>query len=152
MQPQADALAKCPFLGQVAAREGPQFALKLAANPFCSASASTGPLLLEEEGYAAMVRLWHGPGGVVPLRRFEDVPASSRCCCPSATPPAGKPRPAGTSPSTATDQVAAMCKATHSLSRPAAAGAPFASMSISGFGFLVSKGFMGLHPKKMPFS
>lgn len=152
--PLAAAVRQCPFLALVGAQQGEQYARNLAANPFARASA--GPLLLEE-GYAATLRLFHGPGGVVPLRRFDATaadaaPASGGCPFHAAAAEA-KAQHASTASSsslspehavTTAAVPAAQCRAgaaatTHSAPSPLAR-APFASISISGFGFVVSKG------------
>jgi hypothetical protein len=133
----------------------------LAANPFASASA--GPVLLEEDAassFAATLRLFHGPRGVVPLRRFNDDATAPGVAAPGSCPflSAGaplecQPPPAGHSSSrnvlaAATPQpnpAPAKCSAAASSIAPLQpAGLPFASISLSGFGAMVSllpKGF-----------
>lgn len=141
------AVRACPFLRNAAAARGEDYARRLAA----------GPLLLEDglSGVAATLRLFHGPGGAVPLKRFgsssscSDPPATSTLAaggCPFRAAIAAAAQaanaavnvatevPAGT-PSKACSQIEAA--PARSAVRPAAR-APFASLSISGFGFVVS--------------
>lgn len=163
MQPDvlAAAVRRCPFLARVGAAEGEAFARTLAANPFASASA--GPVLLEEDAassFAATLRLFHGPRGVVPLRRFNDDATAPGVAAPGSCPflSAGaplecQPPPAGHSssrnvPAAASPQpnpAPAKCSAAASSIAPLQpAGLPFASISLSGFGAMVSllpKGF-----------
>ena len=166
------AVRACPFLSRVGAAQGEEFAKRLAANPFSRAAGSPTPVLLEEglstpeEALSATLRLFHGPGGVVPLKRFQApdapvaTPHSSAGSCPyaaaaraaaqqSSTSIAAQPTPAP--PSTAAQPAAApaaaaTCGAAAAASeaaptrRPAACAPPFASISLSGFGFTVSQG------------
>lgn len=149
--PLAAAVRRCPFLSQLGAREGEAFARRVAANPFAPAAGQ--PPLLEEEGlsgYEATLRLFHGPGGVVPLRRFADAPAPSAASgCPfraaaaaaAAAPPTA---PAGQPASAAQPAGAAARCAVTEAAPPAGSCAralPFASISLSGFGFVVSISF-----------
>ena len=156
-------MAACPFLGRVASAKGESYARGLAAHPF--ADASTAPLLLEEglSGLAATLRLFHGPAGVVPLKRFADgvaVAAEPASAAATAAAAAGCPyhaaRAAFSAPSNGTSTAAAATSAApaqrcgraaagascglHAAARPAAAVPAFASISLSGFGFLVSAG------------
>lgn len=147
--PLAAAVHRCPFLAQVGAREGEEFARRIAANPFAPAAGQ--PPLLEEEGlsgYEATLRLFHGPGGVVPLRRFADAPpasAASRCpfraaaaaSAASAQPTAPTDQPASKPAAAAAGCAAAAAQAAPASGRPAARALPFASISLSGFGFVV---------------
>lgn len=158
--PLGSAVRKCPFLALVGAREGEAYARNLAANPF--ARASGGPLLLEEDGMsslAATLRVFHGPGGVVPLRRFDDaadgVPATRRCpfhaAAAQVTPAAAQPDASARAPvdSSSSSGGAPQPVSAHAATKCpfiAVARAPFASMSLSGFGFTVSpasQGFVG---------
>jgi hypothetical protein len=177
--PLSSAVRRCPFLALVGAREGEAYARNLAANPFARASA--GPVLLEEDGmssFAATLRVFHGPGGVVPLRRFHEGATSGDAV--TATPSRSCPfHAAATQVTAATAQSAASGSATDSSSSsrsspsvpaqaatkcpyiatllppapPALARAPFASMSLSGFGFTVSspcRGFCALSVSSSP--
>jgi hypothetical protein len=71
------AVVHCPFLKQLADREGPTFARSIARDPTRPAAvpAARGfqPLLPEAEGTELLhtFRLFHGPQGVVPLSGFE---------------------------------------------------------------------------------
>ncbi len=149
--PLAAAVRRCPFLAQVGAREGEAFARRIAANPFAPAAGQ--PPLLEEEGlsgYEATLRLFHGPGGVVPLRRFADAPAPSAAApsgCPfraaaataavSSALPADQPASAA-QPAAAAARCPVTAVAAPAGSCPQGRALPFASMSLSGFGFVVS--------------
>ena len=60
---------RCPFLRQVAEREGEAFARHVACRPTVAYSRSAGPVLQEDVcDFAATFQLFHGPSGVVPLR------------------------------------------------------------------------------------
>ncbi|KAI7839573.1 hypothetical protein COHA_006699 [Chlorella ohadii] len=151
--PLAAAVRRCPFLAQVGAREGEAFARRIAANPFAPAAGQ--PPLLEEEGlsgYEATLRLFHGPGGVVPLRRFADAPAPSAAApsgCPfraaaataavSSALPADQPASAA-QPAAAAARCPVTAVATPAGSCPQGRALPFASMSLSGFGFVPDPG------------
>ena len=152
-----EALRRCPFLGAVARLEGCPYAQRLAAAPFACAAASSGPVL-EEEGLSgrlhAAARLFHGPDGVVPLARFA---APEPAGAPAAQRPTGCPfRAAATATAAAADvqpfagaaqptpAAAAAPAAPPAACRSAAVPlahplgrAPLASISISGFGFVV---------------
>lgn len=62
-------LERCPFLREVAQREGQGFASHIACRPTVHYSRSAGPVLREDAcDFAATFELFHGPAGVVPLR------------------------------------------------------------------------------------
>jgi hypothetical protein len=65
------ALRTCPFLAQLAEREGPQVAARIASDPTRPARGPR-PLLPEGEGLLTTFALFHGPEGVVPLSGYED--------------------------------------------------------------------------------
>lgn len=143
-----DALRRCPFLQRVGAAQGEAFACRLAANPVARALGH----VLEEKGlsFGAALRLFHGEGGVVPLKRFAAQPAPEAPQAPVAA-PGGSPYHAAAVAaqavprSSTSDNVQpraqpATCAAVAAAAAPAlpAARLPFASISISGFGFTVS--------------
>lgn len=155
------ALRQCPFLARVEAAQGEAYALRLAQNPFASASA--GPLLLEDglSSFEATLKLFHGPSGVVPLRRFDcdasgtasgstggtsGCPFRAAAAARQAAAPAAEPSyHTSSSSSTSALPVAVQPSGRCTAAAAASAGAhpscqrvPFASMSLSGFGFVVS--------------
>ncbi|KAL4426147.1 hypothetical protein ABPG77_007429 [Micractinium sp. CCAP 211/92] len=135
------AVRACPFLRNAAAAQGEEYARRLAA----------GPLLLEDglSGLASTLRLFHGPGGVVPLKRFggasnvaeaATVKAAGSGSCPFrvAMAAAAQGADAAQTAPGASEQKACngssatpACTAARPMARPA-----FASLSISGFGFV----------------
>lgn len=160
--PLAAAVRQCPFLAKVGAAQGELFARSLAANPFVRANASSAsPVLLEEEGmssFAATLKLFHGPSGVVPLKRFDnaaaplhggDAAAAPRVCPFRGTSVQAQPAAEIAAAASACSGEAAVvlpskCGGDAAVAllpagRHPLARAPLASMSLSGFGFLVSK-------------
>jgi hypothetical protein len=72
------AIRKCPFLHNLAQTEGPELAAHIATRPTQSFKSGAGPIFEEATtDFAATFRLFHGPGGLVPLKRFEESPAST---------------------------------------------------------------------------
>ena len=69
------AIRKCPFLAQVAANQGCQYARHIAVQP--TVPAGRAPLLEEsyQPNFEATFRLFHGPAGVVPLARCSTNPS-----------------------------------------------------------------------------
>ena len=160
------AVMRCPFLSAVRADRGEVFARAVAVNPFTTASTTAGPVLLEESmsSFAASLASFHGPHGVVPLARFQfaaSAPAASTAAArpagcpyrhasapaPTPTTPLSLPSTSGvcgsSPPGAASCSAAAACAAAAAPCCPAAATTgravvPFASMSLGGFGFLVS--------------
>lgn len=138
MQDLASALSRCPFLHKVSAQQGEGFALQIALNPFKPASRGQPcPVVLEEGSLGSLeatVKLFHGPGGIVPLKRFaEAAPAPQATGCPFHRQPAAQQ----TAPSPSLELAPA-----ESPAAPAAPARPFgsmpmASMSLSAFGFMV---------------
>ena len=62
-------LERCPFLREVAEREGQQYAAHIACRPTVPFVRSAQPVLREDAcDFAATFQLFHGPAGVVPLR------------------------------------------------------------------------------------
>jgi hypothetical protein len=62
-------LERCPFLREVAEREGQQYAAHIACRPTVPFVRSAVPVLREDAcDFAATFQLFHGPAGVVPLR------------------------------------------------------------------------------------
>ena len=62
-------LERCPFLREVAEREGQQYAAHIACRPTVPFVRPAKPVLREDAcDFAATFQLFHGPTGVVPLR------------------------------------------------------------------------------------
>lgn len=73
-------LERCPFLREVAEREGQQYAAHIACRPTVPFVRSAKPVLREDEcDFAATFQLFHGPAGVVPLR--SGILSSGALCC-----------------------------------------------------------------------
>ncbi|GAX83234.1 hypothetical protein CEUSTIGMA_g10660.t1 [Chlamydomonas eustigma] len=62
------AISKCPFLHGLALKEGHAYASSIAINPIIPDSSTRRPILEEEQDFASTFRLFHGPGGIVPLK------------------------------------------------------------------------------------
>lgn len=73
VDPVAAGMRRCPFLHSLASAEGADFARSVALNPFAPAAASADqaaprrPVFEELEDFSRTFRLFHGPGGMVPL-------------------------------------------------------------------------------------
>lgn len=68
-----NAISQCPFLHRVSLDQGECFALQIAANPFKPACpGATLPLLEDAASFESAIKIFHGPEGVVPLRRFAE--------------------------------------------------------------------------------
>ena len=80
------AISKCPFLHQVSASQGEDYARQIAARPSVPASkAGFGPIFEEKAcDFEATLRLFHGPAGVVPLKRVAASLANSEQAAPQA--------------------------------------------------------------------
>lgn len=65
------AIRKCPFLHQVSADQGEEYARKIATRPALpAAAAGHGPVFEERScDFEATLKLFHGPSGVVPLKQ-----------------------------------------------------------------------------------
>jgi len=62
------AVTRCPFLRELAARGGGEYAQQIASNPFVPVGhPRRRPVLEEADSLADTFSLFHGPGGVVPL-------------------------------------------------------------------------------------
>ena len=111
------AVTQCPFLASLAREQGTAFALHIAHQPLKPFRA--GPVLEEADDFAATFALFHGRTGVVPLQRtmatLKAVSVTSDAICGSQDRAAWAP-----------------------CSRPAVPCPAAASISLSGFGFLVS--------------
>lgn len=139
--PLGQAVRACPFLSSVRQRQGEAYARSLAANPFARAG---GPVLLEDglSSFEAAVRLFHGPKGVVPLKRYSEPaePAEQPAAPPASGCPYHAASAAAAAPSPATAPNGASCAAAAAAAPPASrqpARPAFASISLSGFGFVV---------------
>lgn len=122
-----NAIRKCPFLHQVSADQGEQYARQIATRPAVTA-VSAGPRPVFEEkacDFEATLKLFHGAAGVVPLKKVVASTADSDKATHLTQTSLDAPYCAQSS--TATQQ------------RSSLSGAPFASMSMAGaFNFLVS--------------
>jgi len=125
----SDAVAVCPFLHAVKDFQGEEYAIRLAVNPFASASNPASQPIFPEDAAAsvqAVFNLFHGSKGAIPLQGNKAEVAPS--------PAVLKP------PTDSSDALLAHVPATappsgcphHSMPLP------MASISISGFKFLVS--------------
>lgn len=122
-----NAIRKCPFLHQVSADQGEQYARQIATRPAVTA-VTAGPRPVFEEkacDFEATLKLFHGAAGVVPLKK---VVASTADCDKAANlTQTSLDAPHYAQCSTATQKHSSL------------SGAPFASMSMAGaFNFLVS--------------
>ncbi|GBF99618.1 hypothetical protein Rsub_12297 [Raphidocelis subcapitata] len=85
------AVQGCPFLRQLAAQEGDEYAAAVATHPTRPAR-GVQPLLPEPEALLQTFRLFHGPGGVVPLEGFnlrsQALAAAAPGPCPAHAGPA----------------------------------------------------------------
>ena len=121
-----NAIRQCPFLHQVSADQGEDYARKIATRPALpAATAGRGPVFEEKAcDFEATLKLFHGPSGVIPLKRVAD-------------------RMAGTEPASQFAQQSSADCGVGVERRPAQQhiDAPFASMNMAGaFSFLVSTG------------
>lgn len=85
--PVGQAIARCPFLLNVASSLGDSFARQVATKPHMRATpaACRRPLLEEDyTDFESTIRLFHGPGGVVPLKKFESEARDVVSGCPVA--------------------------------------------------------------------
>ena len=69
------AIRKCPFLHQVSADQGEEYARKIATRPALpAAAAGHGPVFEERScDFEATLKLFHGPSGVVPLKQAASL-------------------------------------------------------------------------------
>lgn len=123
-----NAIRKCPFLHQVSADQGEQYARQIATRPSVTASHAGPRPVFEEKScdFEATLKLFHGAAGVVPLKKVAASIADSE-------------RAAQLNHNCMLD--AATCAATRkpAQKRSDLSEAPFASMSMAGaFNFLVS--------------
>ncbi|KAJ9510554.1 hypothetical protein QJQ45_026627, partial [Haematococcus lacustris] len=73
------AVSRCPFLSAVGEEQGLAYARAIAVNPVVPAAHTAGlrrPVLEDLTDFASSFRLFHGPGGVVPLVRYVEQPAA----------------------------------------------------------------------------
>ncbi len=109
------AATRCPFLRELATAEGPAFALHIANHPLKPFNA--GPVLEEGEDFAATFALFHGPRGVVPLQRTAATVTTASI---------------SSFDDSLRRRLSSACSSRTSAPCPATA-----SISLSGFGFLV---------------
>ena len=133
-----NAIRKCPFLHQVSADQGEQYARQIATRPAVTA-VTAGPRPVFEENacdFEATLKLFHGAAGVVPLKKV--VASTADCDKAAHLSQTSLDAPHYAQPRTATQQ------------RSSLSGAPFASMSMAGaFNFLVSiRGLVTVNPKQ----
>jgi len=133
-----NAIRKCPFLHQVSADQGEQYARQIATRPAVTA-VTAGPRPVFEENacdFEATLKLFHGAAGVVPLKKV--VASTADCDRAAHLSQTSLDAPHYAQPRTATQQ------------RSSLSGAPFASMSMAGaFNFLVSiRGLVTVNPKQ----
>ncbi|GMH34238.1 hypothetical protein BSKO_02072 [Bryopsis sp. KO-2023] len=125
--PIASGIQQCPFLHRLASTQGESYARNIAVNP--SRPASTGgrrPIFEELENFTRTFKLFHGPGGVVPLANKSGRATTSDVVAPVSSEKAKRDwngSKAAPAPRTA-----------RGLSPLVVA--PAASMSMSNFGFL----------------
>lgn len=118
------AIRKCPFLHQVSTEQGEEYARKIATRPALpAATARHGPVFEERScDFAATLKLFHGPSGVVPLKRVTASLAEVEQASQSAQHSSGIGRSGALR-----------------NQWPQSCNAPFASMNMAGaFNFLVS--------------
>lgn len=107
--PVGQAIARCPFLSNVARAQGESFARQVATRPHATANSHASvqrkPLLEEDfTDFSSAVRAFHGPGGIVPLKRFAEsiLSGGTSAKCPwqaaHALPAEGSKPPAAVSP------------------------------------------------------
>lgn len=73
-----EGLERCPFLRELAEREGQRFAAHIACRPTVPFARPAEPVLREDDcDFAATFQLFHGPSGVVPLRSGILQPAGA---------------------------------------------------------------------------
>jgi hypothetical protein len=125
----ASALSRCPFLHSVSEAHGDEFARRLALNPFApAATGRASPIFAEDalSSFAAVVNIFHGPRGAVPLTA---VPAAAQHAAAGRCPfgaSAAKPSAAAAPP----PRPAAAPAGGHPLGR----AAPAACISLAAFG------------------
>lgn len=68
----ASGIQRCPFLNDLATSEGEGYARSIATNPWQPAErGARQPIFQEVEDFTRVFRVFHGPGGVVPLAKKE---------------------------------------------------------------------------------
>ena len=125
------AIARCPFLHAVKNFQGEECAARLAVNPFANIQDSHSMPVLPEDpagSVAAVFRLFHGKGGPVPIKEtaVADPPRQSRC-------------PMRNHSASTVDQFVAAQQAPEPEFAAPVALPMMASISLSGFRFLVSR-------------
>ncbi|GIM14668.1 hypothetical protein Vretimale_17615 [Volvox reticuliferus] len=124
-----EAMKKCPFLHNIAQTHGPEYASSLACKTSCTDGVRSAhrPVLADdyEDDFSSAFALFHGRGGVLPLRQLsaEEPKVLYPLEHPSA--PAERERPRCPLPS------GALKSGTSSFAMPLFAAAPLASMSMS---------------------
>jgi len=133
-----NAIRKCPFLHQVSADQGEQYARQIATRPAVTAFTAGPRPVFEEKAcdFEATLKLFHGAAGVVPLKK---VVASTADCDKAAH-----------LTQTSLDASHYAPSSTATQQRSSLSAAPFASMSMVGaFNFLVSvRGLVSIKLKR----
>lgn len=120
-----NAIRKCPFLHQVSADQGEQYARQIATRPAVTAFTAGPRPVFEEKAcdFEATLKLFHGAAGVVPLKK---VVACTAACDKAAH-----------LTQTSLDASHYAPSSTATQQRSSMSAAPFASMSMAGaFNFL----------------
>ncbi|DBA87422.1 hypothetical protein WJX77_003989 [Trebouxia sp. C0004] len=123
--PIGNAIGKCPFLHQVSADQGEQYARQIATRPAVTACTAGPRPVFEEKAcdFEATLKLFHGAAGLVPLKK---VVAGTATC-----------EKAAHLTQTSLDASHYAPSSTATQQRSSLSGAPFASMSMAGaFNFL----------------
>ncbi len=138
------AISKCPFLHNVATRQGESYARRIACRPFEPAASSAGPVFQEDLcSFDATFRLFHGSEtstGIVPLAKR--APAAQPTGSSTAASPAWtRTAPAGPGsdphPAARDDKPCARASRDGPVSHRVPIRAPYASIGMSAFNFLV---------------
>mmetsp|Transcript_4705 Transcript_4705/g.13054 ORF Transcript_4705/g.13054 Transcript_4705/m.13054 type:complete len:388 (+) Transcript_4705:169-1332(+) len=82
--PVGQAIERCPFLTRVSSQQGEAFARRFVANPILPAAAppiqGRRPVFEEDDlSIDSVARIFHGPGGLVPLARFSGATPQAPC-------------------------------------------------------------------------
>lgn len=80
------AISRCPFLHNLSQVQGKAYASSVAINPLLTAPSARRPILEELHDFSNTFRLFHGPGGVVPLSGGPRLSEASAAPLPSAQP------------------------------------------------------------------
>lgn len=133
-----DAIRKCPFLVNLAQSAGESAARQIAVKPHLPISPSAPTVLLEEDygDFMHTLKLFHGKGGIVPLKKF-DVEAPTNSSDAARRSAGSPPLEFQPQPCAEPDRQSSRCpmSSTPKAGRTpckGAARAPFATISLSG--------------------